>query len=105
MRTYTCAMLLRFKPEEMAALTEKARKAKMSRESYCRAILNGSTVKEAPTVDTGTLIRDIRRAGNNLNQVLVKANTLGFLDVPMLRSVTAECHTAILHIMEAYKTD
>lgn len=44
-------MLLRLYPEEKERLTQKAHKANMSRESYCRAVLNGSEVKEGPNAD------------------------------------------------------
>ena len=31
------------------------------------------------------MIRELRRVGSNINQVLKKANAAGLLDVPMLR--------------------
>lgn len=67
-------MVLRFTKSEMDSLTKKARKANMSREGYCRRILNGSEVKEAPNADVAELIREIRRSGSNINQILKIAN-------------------------------
>ena len=52
----TCGMVLRFTKAEMDSLTKKARKAHMSREGFCRNILNGAEVKEAPPVDFTTMI-------------------------------------------------
>ena len=43
--------MLRFTKKEMDTLTRKAQKANMSREGFCRAILDGAEVKEAPAVD------------------------------------------------------
>lgn len=53
----SCNMLLRLYPEEKERLTQKAREAKMSRESYCRAVLNGSEVKEGPNADVAQLTK------------------------------------------------
>ena len=100
----TCGMVLRFTKAEMDALTKKARKAHMSREGFCRAILNGAEVKEAPPVDFTTMIWELRRVGNNINQLLIKANTVGFIDVPMLREALDETHTVEDTLMEAYTT-
>lgn len=60
-------MKIRFTKEELVALTEKAQKAKMSRESFCRNILNGEEVKEAPPAQYFELIREVRRTGYNIN--------------------------------------
>ena len=49
-------MKIRFTREELDALNGKARRAGLSRESYCRHILNGAEVKEAPPADVPTLI-------------------------------------------------
>lgn len=87
-----CGMVLRFTKAEMDALNKKAKKANKSREGFCRAILNGAEVKEAPPVDWSAAAWELRRLGNNINQLLVKANTLGFIDVPMLRKALEETH-------------
>ena len=100
----TCGMVLRFTKAEMDALTKKAREAHMSREGFCRSILNGAEVKEAPPVDFTTMIWELRRVGSNINQLLVKANTVGFIDAPMLRKALDETHTVEDKLMEAYTT-
>lgn len=100
----TCGMVLRFTRAELDALTQKARSAHMSRESFCRDILNGAEVKEVPHVNDTTLIWELRRVGNNLNQLLVKANTVGFIDVPMLRKVLDETHAVEDKITEVFTT-
>ena len=73
-------------------LTKKYRKAKLSREGYLRKLINDSEVKEAPPVDWSAAAWELRRLGNNINQILVKANSVGFIDVPMLRKALAETH-------------
>lgn len=100
-----CGMVLRFTKSEMDALTKKARKANMSREGYCRSILNGSEVKEGPSADVAALIWELRRSGSNLNQILKVANARGLLDVPLLRKAVEENHTAVQKIIQAYSKD
>lgn len=98
-------MILRFTKSEMDALTKKARKANLPREGYCRRILNGSEVKEAPNADVVELIRQIRRSGSNINQILKVANTRGILDVPLLRKALEENHTAVQRVIKAYAAE
>ena len=78
--------------DELEMLTKKHRKAKLSREGYLRKLINDSEVKEAPPIDWSAAAWELRRLGNNINQLLVKANTLGFIDMPMLRKALAETH-------------
>ena len=98
----TSNMLLRLYPEEKEKLTQKARKANMSRESYCRAVLNGSEVKEGPNADVAQLINQVRRVGYNIDQILKIANGQGLVDVPQLRKALEETHQAAQQIIKAY---
>lgn len=102
MKTRTAEMHLRLTPEEKETLTEKANKARLSREEFCRRILNGATVKEAPSVDVRQLLWQMRRIGGNLNQLLARANTLGFIDTVHLKKELAELRKAREAIIEAY---
>jgi hypothetical protein len=86
----------------MDALTKKARKAGLSREGYCRRVLNGSEVKQAPPVDVPVLIREVRRVGSNIEQVLKLANAKGLLDVPQIRKALEENRAADKLIVETY---
>lgn len=83
-------MKIRFTKKELIDLTAKAQKTKMSRESFCRNILNGAEIKEAPPAEYFELIREVRRTGYNINQLLKIANSKGLLDVPLLRKFLEE---------------
>lgn len=48
-------------------------------------MLSDVELKEAPPAEYYDMIRELRRVGSNINQVLKKANAAGLLDVPMLR--------------------
>ena len=95
-------MKIRFTKGELDDLTKKARKAGMSREGYSRRILNDSEVKEAPPADFPMLIRDVRRVGYKIDQLLKIANAKGLLDVPQLRKALADNRAVEKMIMEAY---
>ena len=102
MKTRTTEMHIRLTPEEKETLTEKAKLARLSREEFCRRILNGATVKEAPSADVRQLLRQMRRIGGNLNQLLARANTVGFIDTVQLKKDLADLRKAQEVIVEAY---
>ena len=102
MKTRTTEMHLRLTPEEKETLTEKAKLARLSREEFCRRILNGAIVKAAPSVDVRQLLRQMRHIGGNLNQLLARANTVGFIDTIQLKKELAELRKAQEVIVEAY---
>lgn len=102
MKTRTTEMHLRLTPEEKESLTEKAKLARLSREGFCRRILNGATVKEAPSADVRQLLRQMRHIGGNLNQLLARANTVGFIDTIQLKKDLADLRKAQEVIVEAY---
>ena len=87
-----------FTDDELARLTERVRKSGLPREKYCREVLNGAEVREAP------LIREVRRVGSNLDQILLRANAIGLLDVPELRRTVDEINTVNRLISNTYKT-
>ena len=95
-------MKIRFTRAELDALTKKSRKAGLSREGYCRRILNGAEVKAAPPADVPMLIREVRRVGYNIDQILKLANAKGLLDVPQLRKDVSDLRTVEKLIVDAY---
>ena len=96
-------MLLRFTKAEMDALTIKARKTNLSREGYCRQILNGAVVPEAPAADYYTLIREVKRTGSNIDQVLKLANAKGLLDVPAIRRALEQNHATEQMLWDTFR--
>ena len=100
----TLEMKIRFTKDELDALTKKARKSGLSREGYSRRILNGSVVKENPPVDVPALIREVRRVGYNIDQILKRANSIGLLDVPQLRKALEDNRAVEKLIVDTYTT-
>ncbi len=100
----TLEMKIRFTKAELDTLTKKSRKAGLSREGYCRRILNGAVVKENPPADVPMLIREVRRVGYNIDQILKQANSIGLLDVPQLRKALDENRAVEKLIASTYTT-
>ena len=100
----TLEMKIRFTRGELDDLTKKSRKAGLSREGYCRRILNGAEVKEAPPVEVPVLIREVRRVGYNIDQILKRANSIGLLDVPQLRKALEDNRAMEKLIVDTYTT-
>lgn len=104
MRTRSKSMVLRFTPEEMEALDQKVAKSQWNREQFCRMALEGVKLKEAPPADYYKLIMEVRKVGTNINQILNKANTLGFLDMPMLQKALEDNHATEDMLWDTFTT-
>ena len=76
---------IRFSPDELAALNAQVKKTGISREHFCRNAIQGVAIRENPPVDLHKLIWEIRRVGNNIDQILMIANSKGILNIPDLR--------------------
>ena len=57
-----------------------------------RKLLEGVEVTPRPTEHTIALLRELSAIGNNINQLSVKANALGFIDTQMLKSEAERWH-------------
>lgn len=77
----------------------------MSREGYCRAVLNGATVKEAPPADIPLLLRAMRQAGYNLDQTLKRFNATNVPDMPQFRKDLEGIRAATKIVSDAYTSD
>ena len=71
--------------KELATLDRKVKKAGRSREAFIRNAVADIQIKEAPPADLHKLIWEIRRVGNNIDQILMIANSKGILNIPDLR--------------------
>ena len=101
----TIEMKIRFTKAELDALNKKAKKAQMSREGFCRTVLKGATVKEAPPVDIPLLLRAMRQAGYNLDQTLKRFDSTNVPDMPQFRKGLEEIRAATKMVSDAYTSD
>ena len=104
MRKRNCRVEVCFTKDELYDLTKKARKARLSVGGFIRRAVRGIEVKEAPPADVPMLIREVRRVGYNIDQILKLANAKGLLDVPRLRKALDENRAVEKLISDTYTT-
>ena len=81
MRKRNVAILFRLNRKEAEALDKKVKKSGLSREAYLRHLISGVVPREAPPPDYYSMMRELHRIGNNLNQIAQKAHILNVFDV------------------------
>lgn len=99
MRKRYKTVLLRFTPEELAALDQKVSRTNLSRESYCRGVLKDIQIKEAPPADFPLLIREMRGISCLLEETLYRE------DLPELRKAAERCFQMEKLIRDTYTTE
>lgn len=102
MKKRTCEIKIRLTDEELTELNAKVGQTVFSREEFCRRAIVGKEVKQAPSPDIPILIRDLRRAGSNANQLLKIAESTHLLDAPQMRKVMAQVYLAEKAVVDAY---
>ena len=95
-----CRFEVRLTKDEYYDLTKKARRAGLTTGAFVRMAVAGQEVHEAPSVDVPILIREVRRVGSNIDQILKIANGKGLLEVPDLRKALEENRTVDVHVLE-----
>ena len=88
--------------DELSAFEEKVKRTALSREGFIRSMLSDVEIIERPPADVPLLLREIKRVGNNINQILALANAKGFLDAPRLKIVVDELREVDRLIFETY---
>lgn len=102
MTTRNCRFELRLSKNELSELTRKARKARLTNAGFIRRAIREQEVKEAPPVDVPLLIREVRRVGYNIDQILMIARAQGLVDVPQLQKAMAENRALVKKITNEY---
>ena len=74
---HSVQFLIRVTPTEYVEIKNNTDKSGLSMSEYARRILTGETIVAAPPADLNILIREVKRVGSNLHQVLQKLNILG----------------------------
>lgn len=100
----TLEMKIRFTKDELDALTQKAKRARMSRESFCRQALNGIELKEASPADVPFLIHELRRIGIGIDQLIKSANSISTEETVRLHEVLEQNRATEKLIVETYTT-
>ena len=73
-----------------------------SREEFIRLALTDAVIRERPPAEYGQIVRELRRIGSNIDQLLVKARTLGFVDEPMLVEASRDIRRMDMTFTESF---
>ena len=102
MRTRNHRVVFYLNDREFEAFEEKAKRSSRSRESFIRRAIQEVQIKELPPADLHKLIWEIRRVGNNIDQILMIANAKGILNIPDLRKAIDDLREAEKLIVSQY---
>lgn len=81
-----------FSRDEAQDLQKKAKKACLPEAALVRLLLCGYEPKEKPDDRFYDAMREFSAIGNNIHQISVKANALGFIDTQKLNSELERLH-------------
>ena len=73
-------VLLWLTEKELVALKSNAKKCGLSVQAYLRMLLSNIQPKELPQQDFFEVLKTLRQISNNMNQIAMKANTIGFIN-------------------------
>lgn len=102
MRKRNIQKIVRFSRDEAQDLQKKAKKACLSEARLIRLLLRGYEPREKPDERFYDVMRELSSIGNNINQLAVKANTLGFVDAPQLKKEAERWHKFQADIERTY---
>lgn len=102
MRKRNIQKIVRFSRDEAQDLQKKAKKACLSEAGLIRLLLRGYEPREKPDERFYDVMRELSSIGNNINQLAVKANALGFVDEPQLKKEAERWHRFQADIERTY---
>lgn len=102
MRKRNIQKIVRFSRDEAQDLQKKAKKACLSEAGLIRLLLRGYKPREKPDERFYDVMRELSSIGNNINQLAVKANALGFVDAPQLKKEAERWHKFQADIERTY---
>ena len=102
MRKRNIQKIVRFSRAEAQDLQKKAKKACLSEAGLIRLLLRGYEPREKPDERFYDVMRELSSIGNNINQLAVKANALGFVDAPQLKKEAERWHKFQADIERTY---
>ena len=81
-----------FSKAEAQDLQKKAKKSCLTEAALVRLLLRGYEPREKPDERFYDTMRELSAIGNNINQLAIKANALGFVDSQMLKNESLRWH-------------
>lgn len=93
---------LRMTQEEADDLDKKVKLTGLTKSSFIRILIAGYIPKPKPDKEFYVLFRKLYAVCNDLNQLTVKAHTLNFIDVPMLKEIKNQHEKLLDEIQKKY---
>ncbi len=87
--------------KEAETLKKKAKRSGISSAAYVRHLINDVVPQDAPPPDYYSMMQQLYRIGNSLNQIAQKAHTLNVIDVQRYDAAYRQFETAVKEITEA----
>lgn len=87
--------------KEAETLKKKAKRSGISSTAYVRHLINDLVPQDAPPPDYYSMMQQLYRIGNSLNQIAQKAHTLNVIDVQRYDSAYSQFEAAVKEITEA----
>lgn len=87
--------------KEATAFDKRVKHSGLSREAYLRHLICGFVPRDAPPPDYYSMMRELHRIGNNLNQVAQKAHVLNVMDEQRYDAAVREFEAAVKTITDA----
>ena len=87
--------------KEAENLQKKAKRSNISVAAYLRHLINDMVPQDAPPPDYYSMMQQLYRIGNSLNQITQKAHTLNVIDVQRYDDAYRQFETAVKEITEA----
>lgn len=92
MRARNIQKIIRLNRSEAQDLQKKAKKACLTEAALIRLLIRGYEPREKPDERFYDAMRELSAIGNNINQLAIKANALGFVDSQMLKNEALRWH-------------
>lgn len=81
MRKRNIPFLFRLNEQEAEAFRDRIKRSGLTQEAYVRQVISGKIPRDAPPPDYYTMMKELHKIGNNLNQIAQKAHVLNVIDV------------------------
>ena len=87
--------------QEAENFNRKVKRSGLSREAYLRHLINGLVLRDTPPPDYFSMMKELYRIGNNLNQIAQKAHILNVMDVQRYDLAVRQLDAVVKNIISA----
>ena len=100
MRTRSKEMIIWLTEAEYRLLEESIKRSGLSKQAFLRKAIFGYEIKELPPVDYFEILKALRQINNNMNQIAVRANSIGMVDAAAYRKNVDWLQQVVGNLME-----